>query len=41
MIVWDELNIPGSSINQKCNSTMSIMLCTGGYFCKEKLLLSC
>ena len=41
MIVQYEINIPGSSINEKPNSTISAMLCTGGYFCKEKLPLSC
>ena len=28
MVVQDEINIQGSSINQKPNSTMSVMLCT-------------
>ena len=29
MVVHDEINIPVSSINQKPNSTMSVMLCAG------------
>ena len=29
MVVQDEINIQESSINQKINSTMSVMLCTG------------
>ena len=41
MIVRYKTNIPGSSINEKPSSTMSVMLCKGGYFYKEKLLLSC
>ena len=40
MIVQYEINIPGSSINEKPNSTMSVMLCAG-LICKEKFLLSC
>ena len=36
----DDLNISGSSINEKPNSTMSFMLFTGTTFVKE-LLLSC
>ena len=35
MVVQDEINIPGSSINQKPNSTMSVMLCTGATFVKK------
>ena len=34
------INIPGSSINQKPNSAVSVILCTGATFVK-KLLLSC
>ena len=42
MIVQDEINMQGSSINQKLNSTMSVMLSLHkGYFCKEKLQHSC
>ena len=40
MIVQYEINIPGSSINEKPNSAMSVMFCTKTT-CKEKLLLSC
>ena len=35
MVVWDEINIQGSSINQKSNSTMSVMLCTRATFVKK------
>ena len=35
MIESVETNIPGSSINQKPNSTMSVMLCTGDAFVKK------
>ena len=35
MIVWYEINIPGSSINEKPSSTMSVMLCTGATFVKK------
>ena len=39
MIVWYETNIPGSSINGKPNSTMSIMLCTWAAFVKKNSCL--
>ena len=39
MVVWDEINIPGSSINQKPNSTISVMLCTGATFVKKNSCL--
>ena len=39
MIVYDEINIPGSSIDQKSNSTMSVMLCTGATFIKKNSCL--
>ena len=39
MIVEDEINIPGSSINQKPNSTMSVMFCTGATFVKKNSCL--
>ena len=39
MVVQDEINIPGSSINQKPNSTMSVMLCTGATFVKKNSCL--
>ena len=39
MVVQDEINIPGSSINQKPNSTMSVMLCTGTTFVKKNFCL--
>ena len=32
MVVYDEINIPGSSINQKPNVTVSVMTCTGATF---------
>ena len=35
MVVWDEINIPGNSINQKLDSTVSVMLCTGATFVKK------
>ena len=35
MIVSYEINIPGSSINEKPNSTMSVMLCMGASFVKK------
>ena len=41
MVVQDEINIQESSIDQKSSSTMSVMLCMGDYFRKEKLLFSC
>ena len=34
-----EINIPGSSINQKPNSAMSVMLCTGATFVKKNSCL--
>ena len=40
MIVQCEINTPGSNINEKPNSPISYAL-YGGYFCKEKFLLSC
>ena len=39
MVVWDEINIPGSSINQKSNSAMSAMLCKVATFVKENSCL--
>ena len=39
MIVQDEINISGSYINQKPNSTMSVMLCTGATFVKKNSCL--
>ena len=40
MIVWYEINIPGSSINEKQpNSTMSAMLCMGATFVKKNSCL--
>ena len=38
MVVQDEINIQGSSINQ-LNSTMSVMLCTGATFVKKNSCL--
>ena len=39
MVVQDEINIPGSSINQLPNSTMSVILCTGATFVKKNSFL--
>ena len=39
MVVYDEKNIQGSSINEKSNSTMSVMLCTGPAFVKKNSCL--
>ena len=39
MVVKDEINILGNSINQKRNSTMSVMLCTGATFAKKNSCL--
>ena len=35
--VQDEINVQMSSINQKSNNTMSVMLCTGATFLKKKV----
>ena len=35
MVVYDEINIQESSINQKSNNTMLVMLCTGATFVKK------
>ena len=39
MIVQDEINLQEISINQKPNSTMSVMLCAGATFVNKKLCL--
>ena len=39
MVVKDEINIPGSSINKKSDSTMSVMLCIGATFVKNNSCL--
>ena len=39
MVVQDEINIPWSSINQKPNSTMSVMLCARATFVKKNSYL--
>ena len=39
MVVQDETNIQGSSINQKPNSTMSVMPCTEATFVKKNSCL--
>ena len=39
MIVQNEINIPGRSINQRPNSTMSVMLCTGATFLRKNSCL--
>ena len=39
MIVQYEINILGSSINEKPNSTVSVMLCTGATFVKKNSCL--
>ena len=35
MIVQYEINIPGSSIKEKLNESMSVMLCIGATFVKK------
>ena len=35
MLVYNEVNIQESSINQKSNNTMSVMLSTGATFAKK------
>ena len=35
MVVQDEINIQGSSINEKSNNTISVMLCMGVTFVKK------
>ena len=39
MIVQCEMNTPGSSINEKPNSKMSVILCTGATFLKRNSCL--
>ena len=39
MTVQDEINIQGNSINQKHNSAMSVMFCTGATFVKKNSYL--
>ena len=39
MVVYDEMNIQKSSINQKSNNAMSDMLCTGATFAKKNSCL--
>ena len=39
MIVQHKINIPGSSINKKPNSTMSVMLCARATFVKKNSCL--
>ena len=39
MIVKYEISIPGSSINEKPDSTMSVMLCTGAAFIQKNSCL--
>ena len=39
MVEWSQIKIPGSSINQKADSTMSVMLCTGATFVKKNSCL--
>ena len=39
MIVQDEINIQGSSINQKPSSTRTVMLCKGATFVKKNSCL--
>ena len=39
MVVQDEINIQGSSINQKSNTTMSVMLWTGASFLEKNSCL--
>ena len=39
MLVQYKINIPWSNINEKSNSTMSVMLCTGATFIKKNSFL--
>ena len=39
MVVQDEINIQGSSVNGKPTSTMSVLLCTGDTFVKKNSCL--
>ena len=39
MVVWDEVNIQESSMNQKSSNTMSVMLCKGAAFVKKNSCL--
>ena len=39
MVVWDEISIPGSNINQKPNSATSVMLCTRAAFVNKSSYL--
>ena len=39
MVVQDEINIQGSSIDQKSNSMMSVMLCTSATFVNKNSCL--
>ena len=39
MTVQHEINIPGSSISKKTNSSMSVMHCTGATFVKKNSYL--
>ena len=40
MIVQYETNIPGSNINEKSNSTVSVMLCSRATFVKKNYLVA-
>ena len=39
MVVYDEINISGSSISQKPSSAISVMLCKGDTFVKKNSCL--
>ena len=39
MVVWDKINIEGSSINQKPNRTMPVMHCMRATFVKKNSCL--
>ena len=39
MVVQNEINILGGSINKKPNSTVTVMLCTGATFVKKNSCL--
>ena len=39
MVVLDEMNIQGNSINQKPNSGLSVILCTGATFVNKNSCL--
>ena len=40
MVVWDEINIEESSINQKSAYTILVILCTGATFIKKSYVVA-